>query len=135
MCGFVSDCDDDDGDIAEGLKDNLEGLRFKKDRLILLEEEIEKKLAATMDDKSVEPDVIDDASPESAKSILDAVDVGKPNASHTELNGKSTGEVTDKSVLKNDPVASEASRGRMNRKLMTLNWIIRPYKRLRKEIR
>ena len=35
--------DDDEGELAEGLKDSLEDLRYKKDRLILLEEDLEKE--------------------------------------------------------------------------------------------
>ena len=53
--------------------------------------------------------VIEDASPESVKSILDVADAGKTSDSHTELNGTTEGEVTDELVLKNDLVAREAS--------------------------
>ena len=63
-----------------------------------------------MDDKNVEIDVIDNASLESETSILDAVNDGMPNISQTELNDKSMGEAINASVLKNNQVASEASK-------------------------
>ena len=106
---LLDDDVDEDGHIAEGLNEHIEHLRFKMDRLNLLEGDLELKLAATVEKKYVEPGFVDSVPPESVKELLEVVNNGKTSDSRTGLDSTSAGNATDKPVLKISPVASISS--------------------------
>ena len=64
---LLDEDDDNEKEMIEDLNANLEGLKLKKDGLNWLEGDLEKKLAATVDVKQVEPGVIDGVPLDSVK--------------------------------------------------------------------
>ena len=128
---LLDDGEDEGGEIVESLKDNLEGLQYKKERLTWLEEEIEKKLAITVDAKNIEP-FDGDASQEIRKKMLDGAEAGGTSSASTELlDGKFMQKLVDHSELFEDaPVISEAEGGgRMRPNLKLWNQNLLPLRR------
>ena len=105
---LLDDGSDDEGELREHITDSLDSLRHKKDRLTWFEEELEGRLAATVDDKNVELDVVDETSPVSLIESLNVVGGGRTDVLQTDSNVK--GEAIDKSMLKHEPVVSDVVR-------------------------
>ena len=83
---LIDDGDDEDGLIAEGLNEGLEGLRFLMDRLNILEGDIEKRLAVVEDTKSIES-LVTDIDPLGNEEISVEVNADIPSVLSTEVNG------------------------------------------------
>ena len=96
---LLDDGEDEGGEIVETLKEHLEELQYKKQRLTWLEKEIEKKLANMVESKSVEL-IHGDALLEMRKKALDGADVEELSSVFIEeLDDKSIKEAVDQSEL------------------------------------